>query len=51
VRAIHAAEMLALQMQDGRRPERAFLFFHRSTAEIRRRKEALQARIDLPSGG
>ncbi len=47
VRAIHVgAEMLALQMQEVRRTEQAFLFSHRSTAEIRRRKEDLQARID-----
>ncbi|MCH7825870.1 MAG: hypothetical protein IH849_13805 [Acidobacteria bacterium] len=47
VRAIHAeATMLALQMQNLRRIERAFLFSHRSTAEIRRRKEDLQARVD-----
>jgi len=47
VRSIHAdGELLALQMQDVRRIERAFLFSHRSTADIRRRKERLQARID-----
>lgn len=41
-----AAALLTLQMQDIRRIERAFLFSHRSTADIRRRKERLQARID-----